>query len=208
MKTRSISVLLCAALLGVLVSCKKKSSDPEPEPETETPVNQLCDGNGGASYMPLDSTDSWTYTYKIGGITQSTHPSPKVMGHQTYGGVKYAYIHDSPAFGDSYYRENVTTHDIYEYDTNSSNEYLAIPGSPTLNQTWNNAYATRKVTNLSASKSTASCTYSGLLEITETTTGSSPTTTKYYYKKGLGLVYSIGSGSFASEWTLTGVSLK
>ena len=71
MKTKKIAALLLVVALGSFSSCKKKSDDPEPEPEVVTPVNQLCDGNGGASYMPLDSTDTWTYVYKIGGITQS-----------------------------------------------------------------------------------------------------------------------------------------
>ncbi len=208
MKTKKIAALLLVVAIGSFSSCKKKSSDPEPEPEVVTPVNQLCDGTSGASYMPLDSTDNWNYTYKIGGQTQTTHPSPKVVGHQTYGSVRYAHIADVSFFGDSYYRENTTTHNIYVYDTNNNTEYLEIPGSPTLNQNWSNAYSTRTVTNLSASKSTSGCNYTGLLEITEVTTGTSPTTTKYYYKKGLGLVYSVGSGSFADEWTLTSVTLK
>lgn len=208
MKTKQIAVLLLVVALGSFSSCKKKSTDPDPEPEAAAPVNQLCDGTGSASYMPLDSTNKWVYTYKIGGITQSPHPSPKVVGYTTYGTVKYAHIYDSALFSDAYLRENTTTHNTYFYNDNNSTEYLEIPGSPTLNQTWTSAFGTRTVTNLSATKSTGSCNYSGLLEITEVTSGSSPTTTKYYYKKGLGLVYKIGSGSFAAEWTITSTTLK
>ena len=144
--------------------------------------------------------------YKISGITQSPHPSPKVIGHVTYGSVKYAHIYDSALFSDVYMRENTANHNIYFYNDNNGNEYLAIPGSPTLNQSWTSAFGTRTVTNLSASKSTSGCSYSGLLEITEVASG---TTTKYYYKKGLGMVYKVQSGtSFPDEYTLTSVSLK
>ena len=86
-------------------------------------------------------------------------------------------------------------------------EFLEVPGTPTLNQTWTSAYGTRTVTNLNASKTTSSCTYTGLLEITEVIGAK---TTKFYYKKGLGLVYRIDvSGtSFPGEYTLTSATLK
>lgn len=207
MKSKCLTISLLVLSMGYLSSCKKKSSDPETPAVIVTPVNQLCDGNSGASYYPLDSTDTWQYLYKIMGQTQSPRPSPTVVGHVTYNSIKYAHIYDSALFSDNYLRENSTTHSIYRYNSSNGTDYLEIPGSPTLNQTWTSAFGTRTVTNLSASKSTASCTYTGLLEITEVNSGAT-VTTKYYYKKGLGMVYSIETGSFPSEYTLTSTTLK
>lgn len=208
MTTKKIATLLCIVALGSFSSCKKTTTTPDPvtPTPTPTPVNQLCDGNSTASYYPLDSTDTWVYLYKIMGVTQSPHPSPKVIGHVTYNSFKYAHIYDSALFSDTYLREDATTHNTYFYNSNNGIEYLEIPGTPTLNQTWSGAFGTRTVTNLSASKATSSCSYTGLLEITEV--GSS-STTKYYYKKGLGKVYSIQSAtSFPDEYTLTSTTLK
>lgn len=207
MKTKKIVALLCIITIGSFSSCKKKSSDPEPDATTPViPVNQLCDGAGGTNYFPLDSTDAWIYLLKYSGVTQNPKPSPKVIGHVTYGSFKYAHMYDLVFQTDHYYRENTSTHNIYCYKPSNSTDYLEVPGTPTLNQTWTSAYGTRTVTNLNASKTTSSCTYSGLLEITEVV-GS--VTTKFYYKMGLGMVYKIDvSGSFPGEYTLTSATLK
>ena len=66
---------------------------------------------------------------------------------------------------------------------------------------------TRKVTNLNASLSTASCTYTGLLEIQDLD-DNQQTVRTYYYKKGLGLVKQLEPGQFGNVYTLTSVSLK
>lgn len=210
MNTKKIVTLLCVIAIGSFSSCKKKTSDPDPAVTTPviTPVNQLCDGNSGTSYYPLDSTDAWGYGYKISGVSQSIHPSLKVTGHQIYNSKKYALVKDASGYVfDDYLREDAVTHDIYRYDSNNNTEFLEIPSVPTLNQSWTYFGGTRTVTNLSASKATSGCSYTGLLEITQVNSGAT-LTTKYYYKKGLGKVYSVEVGSFPAEYTLTSTSLK
>lgn len=199
---KNLNYLLLAAFCFVFLidGCKKKDD----KDETPTPVNYLCDGNGEISYIPLDSANNWTYSFKMGGVSQSVHPSISVTGHVTYGGKVYAKLEDATSYyGVRYYREDAS-HNIYTY---SSAEYLEVPASPTLNQSWTGSDSyTRTVTNLSASISTSSCSYTGLLEISEY----SGTTLKgkYYYKKGLGLMYSEVVSFFTNTFTLTSVTLN
>ncbi|MES2764090.1 MAG: hypothetical protein V4677_17875 [Bacteroidota bacterium] len=209
MKTKKIVALLCVIAIGSFSSCKKKSNDPEPETETPVaPVNKLCDGNGGTSFYPLDSANAWGYGYKISGMNQSVSPSLKVTGFQMYSSKKYALIEDASNFMfDFYLREDATNHNIYRYNTSNSTEYLEVPASPVINQSWSVGGNSRKVTNLSASINTSSCSYSGLLEIS-VLNSSSVVIDKQYYKKGLGMVYSLEVGSFAGELSLKSTTLK
>jgi hypothetical protein len=205
MKTNSI--LLIALSVLILSSCKKDSNDATPA----TPaVNKLCDGNGGSSWMPLDSTDSWTYHFTIGGIAQNS-PTVVVTGHQTRGGKLYAVTHDDSnlfQFDDKYLREDAS-HNLYYFDTNDNTEYLEVPGSPTMNQSW--AYGsgghTRKVTSLTGAIATTGCNYTGLLEISDLSS-SGVVQNKFYYKKGLGLVYSTSTSFIMTVLSLESVTLQ
>jgi hypothetical protein len=212
MKINHLTLAICIASISYLAtSCKKKTSDPVEETAVVTtpPVNKLCDGSGNNVYYPLDSLNTWTYNYKISGVQQSISPTPKVISYQTYLSKKFALIKDAISFsGDVYMRVDNGTNNVYQYDSNTGMEYLEIPGTPTLNQTWTSIYnRTSTVTNLSASKATSNCSYTGLLEITVV---SGTVSAKYYYKKGLGKVYSIESGqAFGNdEYTLKSVTLK
>lgn len=210
MKTKKIVALLCIIAVGSFNSCKKKTSDPEPDATTPvTPVNQLCDGVASNSFYPLDSLNNWTYVLKYSSSIQSVRPSPKVERFVTYNSKKYAEIKDgSIYFTDAYIREDAVTHNVYRYKSSNSTEYLEIPGTPTLNQTWPSGYGTTlTVTNLSASKNTTKCTYTGLLEITDVNTQAG-ITQKLYYKKGLGLVSRISVSGSSSDLALDVVILK
>ena len=193
-------LLAVFCFIFIMDGCKKKDS----KNDDTTPVNYLCDGNGGASYIPLDSANNWKYSFKMGGTSQSVNPNISVTGHVTYNGKVYAKLEDATSYyGDRYMREDASTHNIYSY---TSAEYLEVPASPILNQSWTGSSSyTRKVTNLSASVSTSSCSYTSLLEISEFS--GSTLKGKYYYKKGLGLVYSEVTSFFVNTFTLTSVTL-
>ncbi len=213
-KTQTILILMAVLCTIGYYGCKKSTDDPAPAPPN--PVgspNYLCDGNGHTTYYPLDSTDTWTYSYKIFGVNQSS-PHLTVTGHANYGGHKYAVITDAThiMYNSAYYlREDSVSHDIINFNDNNSQAYLEVPNAPVLNQDWNlQGVAYHKtVTNLSASITTASCTYSGLLEITEYNGPASTTNivTKFYYKKGLGLVYRLDPGSLSDEYAATAATL-
>lgn len=217
MKTFSTSLIVALVVAGTLYSCKKKTDDPEPDPTTTTttgttgttgsnPVNLVCDGKGTSTFYPLDSLNKWDYDYSIGGINQSSRPVPTVIGSRTYGTTKYAEVKDR--FTSTYFRIDASNNNVYQYNDNNNTEYLWIPGAPTLNQTWPTSPNTsRKVTNLSASITTVKCTYTGLLEISELDVNSA-LMAKVYYKKGLGMVYTLGTGSFADKFSLSTVVLK
>lgn len=202
------SILLIAMSILTLSSCKKDKNE-ESTPATPS-VNKLCDGNSSSSWMPLDSANSWSYSYTIGGIGQ-TSPTIIITGHSVRGGKTYAVTNDASYMmqtDDRLFREDAS-HNIYYYSDNDNAEYLEVPGTPTLNQSW--AYGTggytRKVTNLSASFTTGSCSYTGLLEISYFN-GSNQLQDKYYYKKGLGLVESTSSIFMVSTFAVSAVTLK
>jgi hypothetical protein len=106
-----------------------------------------------------------------------------------------------------YLREDADNHNIYFWSSSEGKDYLEVPANPQLNQTWESGTGfTKKVTNISASKKTTYCSYTGLLEITEYY-GTSVFAI-FYYKKGLGLVYKIEKGFSTSTFELYSVTLK
>lgn len=202
-------MMLLAASAMLIPSCKKDSKDTTP-----APVNVLCDGNGSSSYFPMVLNDSWTYSYTISIQTQNVHPKLVVSGTASHNSKTYFTINDqtSAMYTNTLaFREDATTHNIYYYDSNSSSEFMYIPASPTLNQTWAFSYSgTRKATNLSASVTTAGCTYSGLLEISEYNS-SGTLQKKEYFKKGIGMVHRQDPDSFFGgydKFSLTAITLN
>ncbi|MEI6766704.1 MAG: hypothetical protein WCM76_13805 [Bacteroidota bacterium] len=198
------SLVILSCLLG---SCKKKDTSTTQD-ETPAPVvNPLCDGNGSSSYFPLVLNNYWKYYF----VGQSQEPTLTVIGTNTYNSKSYFRLEDNTGLmqvSDIYLREVSSSHDIMAYNSSTNSESLYLPGSPTLNQTW--AYTSsisRKVTNLSATYTTSSCSYTGLLEITVSVNGS--VTDKEYYKKGLGMVASVSQGIFGGmTFKIEALSLK
>jgi hypothetical protein len=205
MKKINYLLLICLSIVVFIAGCKKKKSE-EPAPTTLTPPNYICSGNGTNSYYPLTLSNSWTYSSKKDGVIQPETFTEKVKGYKTFGAYTYSVnVGRTDTTTSSYYREDAYYKDIYSYNTDTGTEYLLIPGTPVLNQSWPVKYGlTSKVTNLSATISTSSCTYTGLLEITDYN-GSSVIMVKTYYKKGLGRVYtqSIFSGRTYEEFLST-----
>jgi hypothetical protein len=133
--------------------------------------------------------NKWSYT-----SASSGNPILIVNGQNVLGGKNYVNISDQTQklySVDIPLREDPVTGDIFSYNTSTDKEYLEVPGSPTIDQTWARAgTVTRKVTNLSASLTTSKCTYTGLLEVTVFDNGVAGS--KYYYKRGLGPVAILG----------------
>ncbi len=174
--------LFVAASFAIILSCKKDNSTTTP-----TPTSVICDGNGKATYYPLDSANQWQYEQAYSTLT----PTAYVSYHTTYNGKSYAVVVGelSALNGNKVYlREDASTHNTYKYNNSNNTEYLEIPGSPVLNQSWQGCNSRRKVTGLSVSLVTPACSYTGLLEISDTLAN---VPTKNYYKKGLGLVGTI-----------------
>ena len=204
-----IYMMAFLAMASQITNCKKEDKDDD---DDDTPAaNVLCDGKGGSSWMRLDSANSWTYTWSLDG--QNFPISPKlVVGETTeHDSMTYRLLVDSDNNMLSYdyeLREDATTHDLYQYYF-SGEEFLVVPGSPTLNQSWTTVTNwTRKVTSVSASVSSHDCNYTGLLEITEYD-ANMEIKNKYYYKKGLGLVKWTRPSQIGEEaFVLSAVSLK
>lgn len=206
--------LLTAITISVIAfySCSKDKDTAEPEPTpTPTPVvNVLCDGNGSTSFYPLVVNNSWIYSYKIATQTQSTSPSPYILGTIIHDSISYFKFEDPNYLLNNSLelRIDPTSKNIYSYSSSSNSEFLYIPGSPTINQVWNYSNSnTRKVTNLSASINTASCSYTGLLEISQYNS-SAVLLHKEYYKKGIGMVQKQTIGTFNETYTLKSITLK
>lgn len=210
MKSKQFAILCSVVVITGLSSCKKKTSTPTEDttPVVVTPVNKICTGNGTTSYFPLDSLNTWGFSYTISGMAQSSSPLYKVVGTILYNAKKYSNIDDIGSFNQSMYlREDIVSHDIYEYNSSNGQEYLYIPVNPVLNQTWPIQYGSRKITNLSATKTTSSCTYTGLLEISDLDVNGVAYKLNYF-KKGIGMVNTTETGSFPGVYNLKSVTLK
>jgi hypothetical protein len=208
MKKHIFTLMIGLSVAVYMGSCKKDKKD-EPTPTPAPVINYLCDGDGTTSYYPLDSLNTWTYAYSGMMVSNSTI---EVTGSEVLDGKKYAVLTDGSLMmfmGERYLREDASTHNIYRYSDYYHAEFLEVPASPTLNQTWTSGGAySRKVTNLSASKTTSSCSYTGLLEITEYQNDTLPTD-KFFYKKGLGLICNEElSGFWPGKYTITAANLK
>lgn len=207
MKKRILSLVALVSLSMVIItSCKKKDKDEDVDPS----ATQVCDGNGSSSYYPLAIGNSFVYT--SGSSIFSLTDSVSIRFAKTFNSKSYYAEVTSNFLGldTAYYREDATTHDIYTW--NGINDALYIPGSPAINQSLPEIMGgfgfTAKVTNLSASYTTSSCTYSNLLEITVYDSKSAVYST-LYYKKGLGKVADVYVGSSSTvETTLKSVTLK
>lgn len=188
-----------ALIMAIALStgCKKddNSTDNNTNNPTNPTVNQLCDGKGTNSYLPLVQQNSWEW--KQQGSGNIVHKW-KVNGTQTFNSVNYLKMNivwDSGLTETERYFRAASNGDVYQYSTyyGAGQEFLYVPASPTLNQQWDypvsgssQGTGKRKVTSVNASITTSSCSYTGLVTIAEYS-GSSLITT-YYYKKGLGLV--------------------
>jgi len=177
------------------------------ENNTDKPVNPLCDGNSKNTFYPLDSANNWKYDWSS---SQVKGANIMVTGYYIFYDKTFSVLKDlseSMFLDELYLREDPNDHNIYIYNSSKGKEYLYVPANPQLNQTWETVTGfSKKVTNISASKKTTYCSYTGLLEITEyygTTVWAI-----YYYKKGLGLVYKTEKGFATSTFELYSVTLK
>ena len=194
MKTKSIITLLSVLIIS-LNSCKKDSTEETTTPTPVTPVdNTVCEGKTGVtSFFPLAQGNQWVYKRNY---FASGNPldSSTVDGTQVYNSVTYMKIREYQGVGSStvyrYYRV-ASNGDVYFYEYGSGIEYLLIPATPTLNQMLGadptHYGTTRKVTSLTASLTTSTCTYTNLMVIENYgMTGGLVSTV--YYKKGMGFV--------------------
>ena len=211
MRRLLIMTILLFAIVILITSCKKDDSNTTVVPPPTNSGSTLCDGNGKTTYFPLDSANSWTFIYTLNNVTQTVVPNLYVNGYVMHGGVKYVDIQDKANWlyaSHLIIREDTTNQNIYRYNTINYKEYLEVPSSPTLNQSWaiSSGAVTRKVTNLSATLTTSSCSYKSLLQITEY--NDTIVQGIYYYKKGLGMVALIVLGTNSSDYKLSTVKLK
>lgn len=209
MKLFSKALFIACLVTGIFHACKKKKEKEDPPVSVTTgssPVSVVCYGKGTNTYLPLDSLNSWIYDYKLAGVDRYDAPAPQVVGSATFNSIKYVKVNDRMLT--FYYRTDAANNNIYSYDAGHGIEYLHIPGNPVMNQTWPiSTYSSCKVTNLSATIITSKCTYTGLLEISEMN-GNSAVTGKWYYKKGLGLVYATTPDNSYVRQSLISVDLK
>jgi hypothetical protein len=156
-----------------------------------------CTGNSSNSYYPLAQGYWWKYNYNDGGPLGG---KDSIAGTQVYGGQTYFKFIVPDRFGGSpgyAYRRTAGNGDVYCYSTSDSREYLVAPANPVLNQKWlGPGTDSLKVTALSSTITTALCSYTSCLVVTEYY-ASGNFAEAYYYKKGYGLV-EISYGSWGA----------
>jgi hypothetical protein len=207
-KSLMIALVMLAATSAVLISSCKKSKDevtpvPTPKPTPAPDLNILCDGNGSASYLPMQLDNAWTYGYTIADSGQSISPELVVIAASSHDSKIFFEIEDqsnSMYTGVLYYREDTFNHNIYYYDANSNAEFLYVPGTPTLDQSWPFAYTqTRKVTGINVSIATSGCSYTGVIEISQFNS-SNVLQKKEYFKKGIGMIQRMNPDPFVGGY--------
>ena len=181
---RTLLTNLVIAVFSILCtqSCKKKSSSDD---NTTTPptTTVICDGNGSSDYYPLAQSNSWYYT--DGGTNSFTN---SISGTSVYSSNTYLVVNST--LGGTQYLRKATSGDVMSYSTSNSAEYLFIPASPTVGQSWTynlEFAATRKVISTNASFTTSSCSYTGLLKLQNFGSDGSAMSV-FYYKKGVGMI--------------------
>ena len=198
-KTITISAMLIIAFSAVTTQSCKKSSSSTPAPTTTPPATSvICNGNGTTSYYPLTASNAWHYKN-----TSGTSYDDTVGATVTFGAFSYFTIVNIQG-GNNYYLRKAANGDIMAYDGTGA-DVLYIPNAPTTNQTWacSAGFGTsRKVVNTNASISTSSCSYTGLLQIQDISSGTVYET--FYYKKGIGMVCDIQT---ADNYRLTSLTL-
>jgi hypothetical protein len=195
MKKNILIMLQCMLLLIVINSCKKSDSG-----NGDASKDTICDGNGSKSWLPLEVQNQWKYTI----VGLNIEPRLTIINSAVVNSKTYWVVRDTTGvmqLGDLYLREDPKSNNLYALDLNSSSgEYLYLPASPVLNQSWMYFTHVLKVTNLAATFSTSACSYTDLLEVS--VYNGADIIDKHYYKKGLGLVGTESCGA------MTGIVCK
>lgn len=176
---KKLAFALCTALL-LIAACKKDDN----KPGTSGGTSKICTGNGSSDYFPLAINNSWSYK-DDGGGNQFTYT---IASSATFGTQVYFKVDNS--LGGSLYLRKATNGDIKAYSIATATEYTYIPAAPITNQSWIyplQGAATRKILSTSASVTTSSCTYTGVLQIQHYDALGNPGAV-IYYKKGIGIV--------------------
>jgi hypothetical protein len=156
---------------------------------TFTPVvNPTCDGHPtNSDVFPLIQGTKWDYDQT--GTYSNTYY--EINGTSDINGVTYINRDFSQFSG------NITGTKQFRIDTNNgdvyyrsgANDYMQMPGTPTLGQSWVDEYTViHEIVDLNATVTTNACTYTGCVKVLNDYTSSADTYN--YYKSGIGMIKS------------------
>ncbi len=192
-----LTIISLAGILFFYSSCAKEG-DPDGGGAT------VCKGKTGENaYFPMAVGNKWVYDRNYNASNKKD--SYTVADTQVISGKTYFHIHFYTELtlsdAERYFRIDASNN-IYELI--SGTEHLFLPGNPVAGQDLGNTYDfqnvgwDRKVFSVNGTITTDNCTYTNCLVIENT--GSSYSS-KEYYIKGLGCVYTI-------DYHLTTVTVK
>lgn len=195
MKKLFFALLVCSA---TLVACKKEGCtnplatnyDKKAKKDdgscilTQDPnTAPLCAGiTGNTKLLPIAAGYKWEYRRTTGG--QASLYSEEIVGTEDINGISYFKVHfvnnQISSTGTFHLRVDASNGNVYK-KPDGQEEVLYISGNPTVGQ----SIGAGTVTNVNASITTAACTYTGCVEVTESSTLA---TKKLYFKRGIGVV--------------------
>jgi hypothetical protein len=195
MKLKYSYIILLVSIV-IFSQCKKKKEEPAPTNTTNTvdttSYTDVCTPKpGNTQYVPLAVKNKFIYSYSILSDTS------KIIYDTVAFGKKYFVATFNPAVLPKSYQRYNSTGDLVGLDSIAQGigtETVLIEANPTVtgNPFSSSSQGSFKVmdTNASLDKATTggTCDYTGLLKI-EVVSTNPVTTTNYYYKKGIGLVY-------------------
>ena len=169
----------------------------------------LCEGTNSNMLIPYDKIEEWVM--------------PRASGFGT-GTYKYTLVGTEEIDSNTYYKINVyqgiNGWDYFEYYRISANgevftrneydevDYLYVSDIKEVGYEWSRPTGgdSFKLTSKTASIETSKCNYTGLIEIEHYHNGE--LYDKFYYKKGLGRVFTESFGMFAGTRYLKSISLQ
>jgi hypothetical protein len=187
---KKIDIYFMAILMVIILSYCKKKEEAAPN-NTNTLFTDICTGNGGTSYYPLQKGNQWVIRYAspyyAGGtqaftITDTLTADGKKWYKQGQGdvlGPKSDYI---------YFWVN-SNGDIYKgTSTTVADSKLWIPANPVINSGWKTFNNDSLTVETTSDTFPDACNYTDILIINKYSTLDNSLTGKYYYKKGVGLI--------------------
>ena len=180
--------ILFLIVISVFVSCKKDNQTLQNSSNNNTnntTYTDPCNSNIPTQFWyPLKLGNQWTYITVLG-IIISEITSDTIINGQIF--FKFTSITSLPS-SPEYYRID-TMNNFIQLNLSLNAEEMCLPANPFIGQTWLRKGKTFLVISLNSDVSTSVCSYTNTLQLE--VFGSNGTSQGYfYYKKGLGSVYS------------------
>ena len=204
MKPTILPLLLCCILLQ---SCEKQDTTPSSNTMSFNNTDPCNEVATCPTWYPVEIGNEWKWNSLLGSfrvrITGDTTMNGKTYFTSRFvGGTILTFLNEWCWI----YGYITPNGDLREYDPDSGRDWLYLPSSPVVGQSWLRNDSQWEVLSVNETLQTPACNYTSLLkvQITDTNDGS----IDYgYFGKGLGLIYAVSSTNPSVSYYLQDVDL-